>query len=367
MPLRRLGRLRALVALAALSSAAAVHAAGPAPAPLDCALAIGPGYSWVRAFGLDGDRLPPGADPATAVPWGASRPWPSDGIGPDGRFSDLPSPMASATWRAKDLSATLSYELATAPDGTVQLAAHARIQNRTQAPLRPRDAVLVGFGTPPPPPAPGRLPAIVDPAVPLSATFLPAPPAPCGTWLPVPLPPIDEIPADGERSVAFATLSFTNAVRYAELDRRSAYWPTPADGVHPRAILELQTSNADLLPPARATVDGQPAATDGAWDASAPLRFVLDAPDADLVVHRARPRLGPRSSHLEIHHVDVENTSDAPHVLRLLERPDAARRWTLDSSTIPPKKFDDGTCRFDLTVPAHASASVEWTLRLVPR
>jgi len=238
-------------------------------------------------------------------------------------------------------------------------------------PLRPREAVLVGFGIPPATAVHDRLPAIVDPAIPLSAPWLPVPPAACGPWLPVALPPIGEIPANGELPVAFATLSFSNAVRYAELDGRTAYWPTLADGVHPRAILELRTTNADLLPPARATVDGHPAATDGAWDASAPLRFVLDAADADLVVHRARPRIDQRSGRasatLHIHHLDVENTSDAPRVLRLIERPDAARGWALDSSTIPPKKLDDGTCRFDVTVPAHDSASVEWTLRQAPR
>ena len=360
----RPSRFRALFAAACgLLLAAAAHAAPP----IDCALSVSPSGAWVRQFAPPA-ALPPGADPATATLWGPARPRPLDAVTP--ALSPAPSHDSTLLWHTSDLTADVRYDLRPAANA-YDFSATLRISNHLSFPLRPRELLLVEFDGTPPNPAPRRPLADVDPSIPLSAPWLPPPPPPPASWLPISLPPPALIPQNSEISVEITVISNAPVAFIDEFDWRTVPVPTPKNGAPAAHVAEVALPSDLRLPPGTATLpDASPAATPGSWHPGTPLRLVAAAPDSLVRAIRLRPvaTLLPGGVRQQTHTITLVNDSDTTRSCRLLEAPDAARGWHLDSASIPSETdpFRPGLHIFRVTLAPHSSTNLTLTLRAAP-
>lgn len=339
-------------------------------APPDCAISVSPAGAWVRQFAPPA-VLPAAADPATATLWGPARLRPLDALTP--ALSPAPTPDSSLLWHTAELTADVRYDLrpAAADPDAFDFAATLRLANRLAFPLRPRELLLVEFDGTPPHPAPRRPLADVDPSIPLSAPWLPPPPPPPASWLPISLPPPALIPQNTEIFVEITVISNAPVTFVDEIDWQTVPVPTPKTGATATRVAEVALPSDLRLPPGTATLpDALPAATHGAWHPGTPLRLVADAPDPLVRAIRLRPSatLLPGGVRQQTHDIILANDSDTPRVCRLLEAPDAARGWRIDSSSVPAESdpFRPGLHIFRVPLPPHSTTNLTLVLRAAP-
>ena len=339
-------------------------------APLDCALSLSPAGAWVRQFAPP-NVLPAAADPATATLWGPARLRPLDAVTP--ALSPSPTPDSTLLWHTSDLTADVRYDLlpsADVPDA-FDFVATLRLSNNLSFPLRPRELLLVEFDGTPPHPVPRRPLADVDPSTPLSAPWLPPPPPSPASWLPISIAPPTLIPQNSEIPVEITVISDAPVTFVDEIDWQTVPIPTPKTGAPATRVAEVALPSDLRLPPGTATLpDALPAATHGAWHPGTPLRLVADAPDPLVRAIRLRPSatLLPGGVRQQTHDITLVNDSDAPRLIRLLEAPDAARGWRLDSSSIPAQTdpFRPGLHIFRVPLPPHSTTNLTFVLRAAP-
>ena len=370
--------LFAFLVLPAVPAAAAPPAAPPS---LDCALTLTPAGTWIRQFSaVPSPPPPPLADRLTR--------WDPVRLRPD---TDASAP-ASLLWQTRHLAFSLHYDLdlhpapATETDGgqpsfRAALSATLHLTNAFPIALRPREMVLAQL-QPLRTARPDRLPAIVDESVPLSAPWRHRPPPPPVPWLPLEVPAPPEIPASA--AIAHELFRFADlpARLVYEFDGRSAPWPTPADGLPARLLVELElppaiSNQIPLLPAAaRVRLDLPPASpailpatTPGAFPDAPVVRFAIDAdaPGLPPPVHvtRLRPVASPLpdAPPIQTHTLTLANPANRPRRVRLVEPVDLARRWRLDSASVPAERLRPGLYAFTLDLPPAATTNLTLTLR----
>ncbi|NLG35015.1 MAG: hypothetical protein GX548_06650 [Lentisphaerae bacterium] len=367
-------------------------------------------------------RPPRDVDLDTLQVWGVRRPWPVREwrwTGPGGASAPETPPEAPVVWRPEGidrprhpahdrldirLEAPLSHRMGhsltyrlpgfdweanyhitvrgigpkSIQSVQMDLAAYVRIENGTDASYPDARLSLVGRdGSQRPPPRPfGRLD--LNPDTPLSDLWLnlrdPIPLLPQHYALQAPA----SIPARGEAEIRFAAVGRRPAAIVHVCDSDAVPAPTQSGGLPLRRLLEIANTAANglgfPLPPGDAHLrigagSRGELLTGRVLHTPFPGRLRIDMGETDSV--RATRQAGeevplPEGVWQSDHTITLVNRLDSPVQIQIIEKPATPKKWNLVRSSVPAVETP-GALRFDLTLPAQSTRTVDYRLRLVAR